>query len=69
MLEINIPEVVAEVTEAFMRYERALGRQRRRGARRAVLGQPAHAALRHRRKPVWPRGDRRVPQSAGRRST
>jgi len=24
MLEINIPEVVAEVTEAFMRYERAL---------------------------------------------
>jgi hypothetical protein len=24
MIEINIPEVVAEVTEAFMRYERAL---------------------------------------------
>jgi hypothetical protein len=24
MLEINIPEVVVEVTEAFMRYERAL---------------------------------------------
>jgi hypothetical protein len=24
MLEINIPEIVAEVTEAFMRYERAL---------------------------------------------
>ena len=24
MLEINIPEVLAEVTEAFMRYERAL---------------------------------------------
>ncbi len=24
MLEINIPEVVAEVTDAFMRYERAL---------------------------------------------
>jgi Protein of unknown function (DUF3225) len=24
MLEINIPEVVAEVTEAFQRYERAL---------------------------------------------
>ena len=24
MLEINIPEIVAEVTEAFMQYERAL---------------------------------------------
>jgi len=24
MIEINIPEIVAEVTEAFMRYERAL---------------------------------------------
>ena len=24
-MEINIPEIVAEVTEAFMRYERALG--------------------------------------------
>jgi hypothetical protein len=24
MLEINIPEIVAEVTDAFMRYERAL---------------------------------------------
>jgi len=25
MTEINIPEVVAEVTEAFMRYEKAIG--------------------------------------------
>lgn len=25
MTEINIPEIVAEVTEAFMRYEKALG--------------------------------------------
>ena len=33
-MQIDLPEVVAEVTAAFNRYEKALGDQRRRGARR-----------------------------------
>ena len=35
-MDIDLPEVVAEVREAFERYEKALVIERRRDARRAV---------------------------------
>jgi Protein of unknown function (DUF3225) len=50
MIEINIPEVVAEVEKAFQRYERALVSND--VAELAVLEQPAHAALRRDREPL-----------------
>jgi len=43
-MDINIPSVVAEVTPRSIARDGAQ-RQRRRHARRAVLEQPAHAAL------------------------
>jgi hypothetical protein len=39
-MDINLPEVLAEVSAVFARYEDALVNNRRRGARRAVLDSP-----------------------------
>ena len=61
MLDINQPDVLAEVRAAFERYERALVCQRRRRARRAVLAQRGNVALRRQREPVRLRGHRRLP--------
>ena len=57
----DLPEVVAEVREAFERYEQALVTQRRGHARRPVPPGRAHHPLRHRREPLRPQGGRRVP--------
>ena len=49
-MEIDLPEVVAEVTAAFERYEKALGVERCRYARRAVSRRSPHHPLRRRSK-------------------
>ena len=63
-MEIDLPDVVAEVRAAFARYEKALVSQRRGDARRAVPQGRAHHPLRRRREPLRPRGDRRLPRRA-----
>ena len=62
MLEINIPDVVAEVTEAFERYERALVANDVAALDALFWKSPEYAALRHRRESLRLRGDRGVPQ-------
>ena len=48
-MEIDLPEVVAEVRAEFDRYEKALGDERRRDAQRDVPPRSAHHPLRRHR--------------------
>ena len=60
--EINLPEIVAEVTAAFMRYEEALNANDVAVLERAVPRRALYAALRPRRGALRPR--RRSPPFA-----
>ena len=51
-MEINIPEVHAQVTAAFARYEAALVGDDVAALQELFLCSPHHP-LRHRREPVW----------------
>ena len=64
-VEIDLPEVVAEVTAAFDRYEQALVIERRRDARRDVPRRSAHHPLRRRREPLrlWTRSTPSAPRA------
>ena len=68
VMEIDLPEVVAEVRAAFERYETGARLQRHRDARHPVPPGSAHHPLRHRREPLRPRGGGGVPRRALARS-
>ena len=62
MMEINIPEVVAEVAEAFARYERALVSNDVAELDALFWKSPAYVALRRDGKSLRLRRDRRFSQ-------
>jgi len=53
-MEIDLPEVVAEVRAAFDRYEKALTHERSRRPQHDLPRRAADDPLRHRREPLWP---------------
>ena len=62
MQEINLPDVLAEVTAAFQRYEVALNNNDVAVLDETLLGQPADHPLRHHRKSLRPGRNRRLPR-------
>ena len=67
-MDIDLPDVVAEVRAAFERYEQALVTNDVATLDDAVPPGRAHHPLRHRREPLRPRGGRGVPRRRARRS-
>ena len=63
-MEIDLPEVVAEVTRRVRRYEQALVSNDVADARRDLPRRSAHHPLRRRREPLRLQGDRGVPRGA-----
>ena len=63
-MEIDLPEVVAEVSAAFERYEKALVTNDVETLDAMFRKDTAHHPLRRRREPLRPRGGRRLPRRA-----
>ena len=52
-MEVDLPDVLAEVTAQFARYEKALVSNDVAVLDELFRNDPPHASLRHRRKSLW----------------